>query len=118
MSIPALYSLFHAAQFGAVAVRNVNYPLYQKIEGLLHGLTTQASLGFFVLVNVAYRKKDNLLPAGFLAITLFGKRYDRLVTGIVTKNLALPSGADASFELEHLGKRRKFSTQHASPNLS
>ena len=108
MSIPALYSLFHAAQFGAVAVRNVNYPLYQKIEGLLHGLTTQASLGFFVLVNVAYRKKDNLLPAGFLAITLFGKRYDRLVTGIVTKNLALPSGADASFSWSTSEKEESF----------
>ena len=108
MSIPALYSLFHAAQFGAVAVRNVNYPLYQNIEGLLHGLTTQASLGFLVLANVAFRKKDTLLSGAFLAITLLGNRYDQLVTGIAAKNLALPDGTDASFSWSTSEKEERF----------
>ncbi len=108
MSIPALYQLFHTAQFGAVAVRNFNYPLYQKIEGLLHGLTTQASLGFLVLANVAYRKKDNLFSLSFLAITLFGNRYDRLVTGIAATNLALPNETDASFSWSTSEKEESF----------
>jgi len=108
MSIPAICQLFHAAQFCAVSARSVNYPLYQKLEGLLHSLSTQLSLGLFVLANVADRKKDGFLPAVFLAIALFGNQYNRFITGIATKNLVLPNDSDGSFSWGTSEKEESF----------